>query len=275
MSRGAWRVPALVLAASALALVAFVRARKGGLGDLVGNYVQCAPGFVRRAARCMPEGCPPPLALTPRGCDAPPARVRVPDTELTVGPSDWEAEGRVVARTVKVRAFDLDAFEVTVGAFEPQATADLARAARGMTRAAAEAFCEARGGRLPTDDEWLAAAAGASAARYPWGATGAVCRRAAWGLVAGPCATGADGPDTVGAHNEGDTPGRVHDLAGNVAEWVSGATGVAGGRRFAYARGGSFATALATEIRTWSRLELDADQPDPRVGFRCAYDAPP
>ena len=72
---------------------------------------------------------------------------------------------------------------------------------------------------MPTDAEWLAAAH-AEAARYPWGDTGAVCRRAAWGLFSGPCANGADGPDSVGAHPSGSTIDGVHDLGGNVSEWV-------------------------------------------------------
>jgi formylglycine-generating enzyme required for sulfatase activity len=202
--------------------------------------------------------------------------VRVDATTVLVGPSDWEAEGRVLARTIHVSSFEIDAFEVTVGAFDPQATQDLARAASGMTRAAADDYCHAaRGGRLPSDDEWLAAAAGEAARRYPWGQTGAVCRRAAWGLAVGPCATGAVSPDTVGAHPEGDTPTGIHDMAGNVAEWVTGPAIVSEGRVFALARGGSYATALATDLRTWSWLELDPKGADMRVGFRCAYDAPP
>ena len=265
-------VAAILVVAAATGIWFVSRTRAGD------NYVQCASGFVHRGTRCLAEaGCPPPLTTTPRGCDAPLTRVRIPATELLVGPSDWEAEGRVAPRAVKVRAFDIDAFEVTVGAFEPKAPSDLARAACGMSRDAAEEFCRtSRGGRLPTDDEWLAAASGGSekAWRYPWGNTGAVCRRAAWGLASGPCAMGALEPDTVGTHPEGDTPTHVHDLAGNVAEWVSGAAVVSAGRRFAYARGGSYASALATDLRSWSWLELDPASGDPRVGFRCAYDAP-
>jgi formylglycine-generating enzyme required for sulfatase activity len=92
-----------------------------------------------------------------------------------------------------------------------------------MTRREAERFCEAHGGRLPTEDEWIVAAVSAMnpPRRYPWGDTGAVCRRAAWGLKDGPCARGTGGPDTVGAHPDGDSPLGLHDLAGNVAEWVS------------------------------------------------------
>jgi formylglycine-generating enzyme required for sulfatase activity len=200
-------------------------------------------------------------------CDAPDERITIPETTVEVGPSDWEAEGRIVPRTVHAGPFELDAFEATVGHTSLGAP-DSARAASGLTRRQAADYCAGRGGRLPTEDEWIVAAAGSSARRYPWGDTGAVCRRAVFGLVAGPCASHASGPDTVGAHSSGDTPEGLHDMAGNVAEWV---TGGAGGR-IGVARGGSWRSPLATELRTWARLEIDPDRPDDRVGARCAYD---
>jgi formylglycine-generating enzyme required for sulfatase activity len=262
---------ALVLLALGVALAVAISRR--GEGD----HAQCGPGFVARRARCWadpdalvlsgprPSGrCPAPLVRTPLGCDAPDVRVLVPETTVVLGPSDWEAEGLVEPRTLHVHAFRIDAFEVTRGRWDGAAD-DPARAATGMTRAAAEVFCtkQAPGGRLPTEDEWIAAAvAGASPApRYPWGDTGAVCRRAAWGLAVGPCAQGADGPDTVGAHPDGDSSLGLHDLAGNAAEWVQS------GR----VKGGSWATALAADLRLWAALELPAGAADPRVGLRCAY----
>lgn len=227
--------------------------------------------------------CPPPLVATDRGCDAPERDVvLVPATTVIIGPSDWEAEGRVHARTVSVGSFAIDRFEVTTGHFcaaVPSARcdpADPARAAGGVSLAAARAYCAAHGGRLPTDDEWLAAAGGERPRRYPWGDTGAVCRRAAWGLEVGPCAEKADGPDTVGAHPEGATPLGIHDLAGNVAEWVESSCSAASAPCPAVLRGGSYKTRLATELRTWLRQEASLETeraPDPSVGFRCVYDA--
>jgi formylglycine-generating enzyme required for sulfatase activity len=279
----------LVLVAIAVT-VAIGVARRGS-----DERARCGPGFVARASRCLPAGdtCPSPLVRTSLGCDAPDARVPIPETTLVLGPSDWEAEGRVAPRTVHAGPFRVDAFEVTRGAWArgtggAPAAADAARAASGMTRDEAAAFCARRapGGRLPTEDEWIVAAvAGASVPpRYPWGDTGAVCRRAAWGLLAGPCADAADGPDTVGAHPDGDSALGIHDLAGNVAEWLApggewaaatgpgesarAATGVGG-----VAKGGSWETALVTELRVWARLELDSRSRDPRVGFRCVYPA--
>lgn len=280
--------------ATAVALVAVGAAigigvvRKG-----LDQGARCGAGFVARGGRCLVQGgaCPSPLVRTDRGCDAPDARVLVPATTVSIGPSDWEAEGLVAPRTIHTQPFRIDAFEVTVGRWDEHAHADIARAANGMSRESADDFCRAHGGRLPTEDEWIVAAtaggpdlgAGAAAQeqrRYPWGDTGAVCRRAAWGLVDGPCATAADGPDTVGAHPDGDSPLGIHDLAGNVAEWVqpNPAAGVSEeeprkrNNRLSLAKGGSYASALAAELRVWAALRFapeGAARPD--LGFRCVY----
>jgi formylglycine-generating enzyme len=260
---------AIVLSAIAVAVVLGVALRGKDFG------AQCGRGFLVRGARCLvpEEACPVPLERTPHGCDAPPLRVSVPTTSILLGPSDWEAEGRVAPRSIRAQAFRIDAFEATRGWWNRsrgEFDGDAARAANAMTRDEAAAYCASRGGRLPTEEEWTVAAASAASPvrRYPWGDTGAVCRRAAWGLGKGPCFLDADGPDTVGAHPDGDSPLGLHDLAGNVAEWVAAEPlhpdlGVA--------RGGSWQSALASDLRIWARLELRPSARDPRVGVRCAY----
>lgn len=239
----------------------------------------CGAGFVHQEARCLASPpCPPPLVETPAGCDAAEHDVvEVPAARLVVGPSDWEAEGKVRPRTIVTAAFAIDRVEVTVGLarrLAPElaargrlAASDAARALGAVTLDEARAFCTRRGGRLPTEEEWTVAAAGPRGSRYPWGDTGAVCRRAAWGLL-GTCARSADGPDTVGAHPDGRTPSGIHDLAGNVAEWVEGEARPG----FGVAKGGSWASGLATELRTWGRREMPLRDLDGTVGFRCAYD---
>ena len=254
---------ALVLVAVAVTVAAGF-ARRG-----TDEGAKCGAGFLAKGARCVVDPtrpCPPPLVPSPLGCDAPDVRVLVPETTLVLGPSDWEAEGRVSSRTVHASAFRVDAFEVTQGRWGGATAGDAARAASGMTADEAAAFCARRapGGRLPTEDEWIVAAVAGRAPtpRYPWGETGAVCRRAAWGLDVGPCARGADGPDTVASHPDGDSALGLHDLAGNVAEWV--APGVA-------AKGGSWSSDLAADLRIWARLDLASGARDPRVGLRCVY----
>jgi formylglycine-generating enzyme required for sulfatase activity len=275
-----WRKKATALpwlfAAAVLVVAGAVVLRNRGAGG-----AECGFGFVSRGARCVvaPDSCPAPLVRANGACDVPPVRVSIPTQALTIGPSDWEAEGLVAPRKLTVAPFWIDAFEATRGALSKGDDPDDARtAASGLTRDEAAAFCASRGGRLPTDDEWLAAASAGSAsaarglvARYPWGETGAVCRRAAWGLDRGPCGTGADAPDTVGAHPDGDTPLALHDMAGNVAEWIAPDPARP---TFGVARGGSWQTQLAADLRLWASLEIDPRAKDPRVGVRCAYDAP-
>jgi formylglycine-generating enzyme required for sulfatase activity len=58
-------------------------------------------------------------------------------------------------------------------------------------------------------------------------------------------------------------------MAGNVAEWVAPDPSRPD---LGVAKGGSWRSALATELRTWSRLELSPSARDPRIGVRCAFD---
>lgn len=271
---------ALGLGAGLCALAAFVVI---ALGVGRGPEPSCGPGFFARDSRCCvgssgpcgrAESCPAPLVRDPahNACVAPAVRVKIPETTVIVGPSDWEAEGRVATRTVHTAPFSMDAFEAQVGdvfgASEVHTKgleADLARAASGLSFADARAYCTRRGGRIPREDEWLVAAAGSKPRRYPWGDTGAVCRRAAWGLAEGPCGRGASGPDTVGAHPDGDTELGLHDLAGNVAEWVEAQDG------HGKLRGGSYATQLATDLRTWASRDASPEA-QPEAGVRCVYE---
>jgi formylglycine-generating enzyme required for sulfatase activity len=229
-------VGAVVVGTMAIAVTAARQANRA---------IPCARGFTRKGPRCVG---PAPVRRV----------VDIPAREVTIGPSDWEAEGRVASRVVKTPPFRIDAYEFT------EAELPLS----GVTLERARALCKGQGGRLPTEDEWIVAAAGQGdrPRRYPWGNTGAVCTRAAFGLKEGPCARGADGPDTAGAHPDGATPDGIHDLAGNVAEWVE--TGTAE----SVVRGGAWDTMLATELRTWVRRTVAPDTKDATIGFRCAYD---
>jgi formylglycine-generating enzyme required for sulfatase activity len=241
------------------------------IGRAPRDRVTCGPGFEATGPRCLRSSpCPPPLATVGGQCEAS-ARVLVPKTRLVVGPADWEAEGNVAPRTIEEGPFWIDAFEATIAAFTGRPAPDGLRAASGMTRGEAASYCEKRGGYLPSEDQWMVAAAGPGGHRYPWGETGAVCRRAAFGLAVGPCASTATGADTVGAHIDGDTASGAHDLAGNVAEWVAASPDKP---RVGVAKGGSWRTELATGLRVWAKLELAPEAHDDRVGVRCAYPAP-
>jgi formylglycine-generating enzyme len=240
----------------------------------------CAAGQTLRAARCegRPARCPTPLLVSDTGCVAPLGRVLIAGGTLHLGAGDWEAEGRILPHESLVRAFEIDVFEITEAAYDECAAAkkcaavamsgEPGRALGGLSRHDAESYCAFRGGRLPTDDEWTFSAGGAKTRRYPWGDTGAVCRRGAWGLQEGPCGFDFAGPELAGAHPDGASPEGVHDLAGNVAEWVAGSPETVGA-----VRGGSFRSGLATELRTWQTRSVPVGDRLSDVGARCAYDA--
>lgn len=203
------------------------------------------------------------------------ARVHFVGGNSHFGAADWENPAQP-PRDISVTAFDLDRAEVTVARFRQCATAGMCpkisdesepgRPVRNISPAEAQRFCAFASGHLPTSDEWLFAAAGSTWRRYPWGNTGLVCRRATFGLVVGPCARSGSGPDFSGARPDGATPEGVLDLAGNVSEWTREADGSF------VARGGSYRSELAAELKTWA-VEVRQTRA-PHVGFRCAYASP-
>jgi len=190
--------------------------------------------------------------------------------ELFIGATDWDGAsgGERFPRTV-VTAFRLDVAEVTRERFGAgsRSQGEPGLPVSDVTATEAEAFCQKQRGRLPTAAEWVWAAAGSGARRYAWGNSGLVCRRAAFGLLQGPCArrtgTEASGAELVGSRPDGASPEGVLDLAGNVAEWTREADG---GHA---ARGGSFRSTSAAELKSWAALS-DHDKAL-HIGFRCAY----
>lgn len=231
----------------------------------------CGAGQADRGSGCagVATSCSRAQELTSTGeCVARWGVVSLPGGELFIGAADWDGAGggERFPRT-HVAAFRLDVAEVTLQRWRACAECPPLPGAPGLPVSGisveqAERFCRSVRGRLPTAAEWVWAAAGAAARRYAWGNSGLVCRRAAFGLVDGPCAR-LGGPELAGSRPDGESPEGLQDLAGNVAEWTREADG-------SYtARGGSFRSRAAAELKSWAALPDRA--PAPYIGFRCAY----
>jgi len=119
-----------------------------------------------------------------------------------------------------------------------------------VTRAEAEAFCAREGVRLPTEEEWEAAARGTDDRLWPWGDELPDRSRATF-------AAGIGAPTEAGLHPDGASPCGALDMAGNVWEWTSGDA----------VRGGSYLSG-PNELRCSYRLPVDPAARDPYVGFR-------
>ena len=140
------------------------------------------------------------------------------------------------------------------------------------------------GKRLPTDAEWERAARGHDERLYPWGNEPPSPAHARFAtLYTLPVYTG--GVARVGTHAPGASPFAIHDLAGNVAEWVNdwytdrfpstdvrNPHGPAQGTHKVICGGGWYDQADC--IIATKRMYAEPTHRDTEVGFRCARDVP-
>jgi hypothetical protein len=139
-----------------------------------------------------------------------------------------------------------------------------------VTQSDAAAYCEWRGERLPTAQEWVwAAKSGRKNRRYPWGSASASCKRAILPLhprrfgEAG-CGTGRTWP--VGSRPLGATLDGVMDMIGNALEWTST---FIDGRVIVV--GGSYTSGAPRDAGEWTLTSPEM----PWGGIRCVRDVGP
>jgi formylglycine-generating enzyme required for sulfatase activity len=242
-----------------------------------------------------------PTEFDERGRRVPPGKVAVPGGIYFVGPNTgWELK----RRKVKLAAFLIDKYEVTNKEFNiflrtldeetrleympyfwpknvqheqyyPEDRAD--HPVVGVSWEAANAYAQRKGERLPTEEEWEAAAGGKDGRLYPWGSR----------FDLNACNSHDSGFGStieVGGYPRGVSPFGCHDMAGNAAEWTGtdqdGKTVKAGEGTIVNVviRGGSYrddAARISCRYRWLTPMSpYEGSRPTKKVlGFRCVRDA--
>ena len=123
----------------------------------------------------------------------------------------------------------------------------------------AQAYCQWRGGRLPSEEEWEKAARGPEGQIFPWGESLPTRESANFG---------SRKLEPAGNRPGDRSPYEVYDLGGNVAELTSTIIESKGEIKVVI-RGGSFASP-AREMLTFQRgLTSSSHSRSASVGFRC------
>ena len=279
----------------------------------------------------VPPAPPPPPPLSPNA-PCPAGYVRIPAGTFRMGSPDGEgSDNERPAHDVQVAAFCMQKTEVTVDAYAACVSAggcteareakdatdkwdqfcNAGRAGRGSHPIncvywnQAMGYCQWRGGRLPTEEEWEYAARGTDGRQFPWGnqapsptllnACGDECAAMLQTRMGIEWAkrvvlySGDDGfPETapVGSFPAGASPFGVLDMAGNVSEWTASQDcsypprQLCGGTFFHISRGGSWGAQMdfwragghnmSSAVRVASRGGNTPKRRDSHLGFRCA-----
>jgi formylglycine-generating enzyme required for sulfatase activity len=216
--------------------------------------------------------------------------------------SNKGAQDEQPVHEVCVSAFKMDAYEVTQSEFQQQMNTNSSRIkgadlpVDSATWVEADIYCTKVGKRLPTEAEWEYAARAGSTTAYSWGDAfdpqkANYCDQSCSANVRD--ANNSDGfPFTAPVGSFPANPLGLHDMEGNVSEWVAdwmeanyyilsakqdpkgpirSERVMRGGTNNKIFRGGSW-TNSAFDLRSANRKSLWVDYRIDSIGFRCAAD---
>jgi sulfatase modifying factor 1 len=261
-------------------------------------YVKPSPPPIPTTSPTTAIPLPPPDLGPPAPADLG-ALIKIPAAKFTMGSvllTNSQPE-----HVVTVSSFFIDKYETTVAQYRkceeagycpvPSPISPLCNWGRAghdnhpincVDWSAAKKFCAFGGKRLPTEAEWELAARGTDGRTYPWGNANGSCSRANTSWTEKVFCTGVAGDTTVvGQHPMGTSPFGVHDMAGNISEWVHdyfarfdpnpqfNPTGPVSGTDHSV-RGGNWEIG-DYDSRTYARVPYSG--PKYWVGIRCARNA--
>ena len=227
--------------------------------------------------------------LIPASSDTPEDMVLIPAGEVTIGAPPGAVDAAFIERgivlserTVFVDAFYMDTHEVTIAEFQAFVDAvgyeNVSKYSWNWyedstpehpifaSYAAARAYAEWAGKRLPTDAEWEKAARGGLKGKtYPWGNEKTTRQHA---QITPTHSSRPGEPYTVPVGSYAPNGYGLYDMAGNVAEWISSEP-VDGDYQFV--RGGSWFLG-EWSTRVYAREQLLPHGHFTVTGFRCVKD---
>ncbi|MCH9047028.1 MAG: formylglycine-generating enzyme family protein, partial [SAR324 cluster bacterium] len=233
------------------------------------------------------------VTARPTAVQAPPGMVRIKPGTFQMGNEEVSTDA---VHAVSLQSFYLDQTEVTqqkfqnIMKFNPSRDKAPNQPVEKVTWFQAQEYCKKVGKRMPTEAEWEYAARAGTTTKYSFGKYSNLLMNYG-NYCGGVCAGGYslgwvdkdDSLEIAPVKKYKPNPWGIHDMHGNVAEWVNdwyggfqglsenNPTGPESGNE-KVVRGGSWKSG-ASETASASRDKINPSTSYDTIGFRCAADA--